>query len=196
MTFEHSTSEAMPHQTWRVRTLLTDEQQSMALVRFELLRPHLEEGVPLSRIAEQSGQSLRTLRRWVANWRARGMAGLVARRRSDCGGRRLPEELRRLIEGLALQRPPPSGRSIYRKVKRVATERGWRLPSYSVVADIIRRLAPALRMLANHGSKAYSQTFDLLHRREAERPNESGKPTTRHSTSRSSMRKGSQRDRG
>lgn len=172
MPFDPTTSDPMPQQQWRVRPLLTDEEQKVARDRFELLRPHLEDGVPLTRIAEQTGQKLRTLRRWVSDWRERGMAGLVARRRADRGGRRLAEELRRLIEGLSLQRPRPSARSVHRKVVRVAAERGWRPPSYSLVADIIQRMAPALRMLANQGSKAYSETFDLLHRREAERPNE------------------------
>ena len=44
-------------------------------------------------------------------------------------------------------------------------------PSYAQVRAVGARLSPGLLVLAHEGSKAYCDTFDLLHRREAERPN-------------------------
>jgi putative transposase len=84
----------------------------------------------------------------------------------------MPSELQRLIEGLALRKPRPSAAAIYRQVRRVAAQQGWRPPSYSTVYDVLRRLDPALVTLAHEGRKAYKERFDLLHRREASRPNE------------------------
>jgi hypothetical protein len=40
-----------------------------------------------------------------------------------------------------------------------------------MVYDLIRRLPPSLLTLAHRGGKVYSETFDLVHRREASKPN-------------------------
>jgi putative transposase len=42
-----------------------------------------------------------------------------------------------------------------------------RKPSYAVVHRIVRNLPAGLLMLAHRGNKAYSEGFDLVHRREA-----------------------------
>ncbi|MFL5806076.1 MAG: tyrosine-type recombinase/integrase [Roseiflexaceae bacterium] len=78
----------------------------------------------------------------------------------------------RAIEGLALQRPPPSAATIHRQIGPIAREHGWPVPSYTSVYDIIQQLDPALITLAHHGPKVYGETFDLIHRREASQPNE------------------------
>ncbi len=41
-------------------------QSDTALARYRLLRPALEEGVPLARLAREAGIPLRTAQRWVA----------------------------------------------------------------------------------------------------------------------------------
>src|SRR5207247_4050325 len=86
--------------------------------------------------------------------------------------RRLSPELQKLIEGLALRRPPPTAAHIHRQITPIAQARGWDLPSYRTVAALIQRLDPALVTLAHEGAKAYKEAFDLLYRREASRPNE------------------------
>jgi hypothetical protein len=53
----------------------------------------------------------------------------------------------------------------------VANEHGWPAPSYDTVYSVIRRLDPALVTLAHHGSKVYSDRYDLLYRREAAHSN-------------------------
>jgi putative transposase len=76
------------------------------------------------------------------------------------------------VEGLALRTPPPSAASVHRQVMAVAQAQGWAVPSYSTVYGIMRSLAPALVTLAQEGSSAYRETFDLLSRWEASGPNE------------------------
>ena len=53
----------------------------------------------------------------------------------------------------------------------IARQRNEKVPSYAVVYDIVRRLPDDLVMLAHEGAKAYGDSFELVHRREAEQPN-------------------------
>ncbi|MER7000962.1 leucine zipper domain-containing protein [Streptomyces sp. NPDC000410] len=84
---------------------LTGYQREAEMLRSAVLRPHFEDAVPLARAAGEAGVACRTAQRWAAAYRDRSLAGLVRTRRSDAGHRRIPEELRHLIEGLALRRP-------------------------------------------------------------------------------------------
>jgi putative transposase len=60
-------------------------------------------------------------------------------------------------------------------VRRKAVEAARKLdanpPSYDVVYSLIRKLAPALVTMAHEGMKAYSESFDLVHRVESDAPN-------------------------
>lgn len=150
---------------------LTEAQRRRALARFRLLRPFLEDGVPLGRIAREQGVTLRTAQRWVAGYRRDGLAGLVRRVRADRGGHRLSTPLQQLIEGLALQTPRRISAAIHRQVAAVAARQGWRAPGYKLVRAVVREMDPALPTLAHAGAKGYAQAFELLHRREAERAN-------------------------
>jgi hypothetical protein len=46
---------------------LTDPERQAASERFRVILPFLEASVPLKRIAEEPGKSLRSLRYWVAS---------------------------------------------------------------------------------------------------------------------------------
>jgi putative transposase len=151
---------------------LSDTVRTAALERFHIIRPFLEEGVPLPTLAQHHALSLRTARRWVQLYRAGGLVALGRKRRVDKGARRaLPPQLTQVVEALALKKPAPSVATIHRKVAAIATEQGVHVPSYDVVHDIVRQIDPALVTLAHEGSKAYSDTFELLYRREADAPN-------------------------
>lgn len=52
-------------------------QDEQAMARFAVLRPHLENGVPLTRAAAAGGIPVRTAGRWLARYRQSGIAGLV-----------------------------------------------------------------------------------------------------------------------
>ena len=45
---------------------LTEAQRQVAMERFAVLQPHLEEDVPLARAARQAGVPIRTAERWLA----------------------------------------------------------------------------------------------------------------------------------
>jgi putative transposase len=123
-------------------TSLSEPQRLLALERFTLLRPALEEGVPLTQVARVQGVPLRTARRWVQQYRQHGLAGLVRTARADRGQRHLTTQLQLLIEGLALRTPRPSVAAVHRQVTKVAEEQGWTPPSYATVYAIIRQLDP------------------------------------------------------
>jgi putative transposase len=153
-------------------THLTEAQRALAFARFARLRPHLEEDIPLTQVAEEAQIPLRTAQRWVTRYRQHGLAGLVRPHRKDAGTHRLPAALQELIEGLALQKPALSAAAIQRQVIAVADQHGWARPSYDQVYAIVRHLDPAVVTLAHEGTKAYRDRFDLLYRREASMPNE------------------------
>lgn len=123
-------------------------QRDGALGRWRVLRPHLEDGVPLPRAAGEAGVALRTAQRWLTRYRAGGLAALARAARADRGTRRQPEELRLLIEGQALRRPGPSAAHVHRVLVDVAAEQGWPVPSYATVYAVIRGIAPAMRTLS------------------------------------------------
>jgi putative transposase len=151
---------------------LSESGRAEAHRRWLVLRPHLDDGVPLTRVAAQSGIPHRTLQRWLARYRAGGLAGLSRTVRADRGRSRFPEPLRLLAEGLALRTPAPSAAQVHRQVTEVAEREGWPVPSYSAVYAIICGIDPALRTLAVEGARRYAEVFELVYRRQADRPNE------------------------
>jgi putative transposase len=144
---------------------------SKALARFRLLQPHLEQDIPLARIAAECGIAERTLRRWLAAWRTHAIGGLERVRRSDAGvTRRLAPEIEALVRSLATRRPRPTAAAIHRRVQAEATARGLAAPSYSVVAGIVRGIEPA-RIAAATDAAAYRDRHELVHRRDADAAN-------------------------
>ena len=79
----------------------------------------------------------------------------------------MPREMRELIEGMALRRPPPRVAEVFRAVGRIAEDRGWRAPSYTVVRLVIVGLDRGLLALAHHGPDAYRDRYELVLRRES-----------------------------
>ncbi|RYD26438.1 MAG: transposase, partial [Verrucomicrobiaceae bacterium] len=151
---------------------LTEEERATALERFRVLQPHLEQGLFLTEVAAATGILYRTLSRWVSLYRRMGLAALARKSRADKGERRgFPPRILQTIEGLALRRPRLPVATIYRQVSQLAREQGEKPPGYKVVYDIVRKLPADLMMLAQEGAKAYSDTFDLVHRQEAAHSN-------------------------
>jgi len=140
--------------------------------RMAVLRPYLVDGVPLARVAAEAGTPIRTVRRWIARYRADGPAGLARPPRPEAGKRTFPKELVELIEGMALLKPPPSIATIHRRITGLAGERGWRPPSYGSVRSIVGGIDPAMATLAHEGAAAFRDKYELVHRHRAARPNE------------------------
>lgn len=122
-------------------TDLPEAARAHAQARFAVLRPHLDDGVPLTRIAQTHGIPLRTLHAWMRAYRHTGLAGLARKVRADRGQHRLPTALVEFIQGLALRTPRPSVAAVYRQVVPVARNQGWPVPGYSTVTAIVRGLS-------------------------------------------------------
>ena len=150
---------------------LSEERRRQAIARFAVLRTHLEDGVPLTRVASGAGVPLRTAQRWLARYRQDGLAGLARPVRRDAGGRRSPADLVALIEGMGLKRPRSSAAAIHRRIGTIAKAEGWRVPSYGTVHAILARLDPAMVTLAQDGLAAFRDRYELIHRHRAEAPN-------------------------
>jgi putative transposase len=151
---------------------LSEAQREQAMVRFAVLRPHLEDNVSLPRAAGAAGVPVRTARRWLARYRVGGLVGLARLARADAGQRRLPNEIVETIEGLFLRKPRPSAAAIHRRVLKLAKERHWPPPSYSNVYTVIRDLDPGMVTLAHDGAAAYRDRYELIYRHRADRPNQ------------------------
>jgi putative transposase len=105
-------------------------------------------------------------------YRNSGLAALGRRGRSDRGGHRgLSSEILEIIEAPALQKPLLPVAVIQRQASQIALDLGQKAPSYRVVRAVVKTIPADLLTLAHEGKKAYSETFELVCRREADRPN-------------------------
>jgi putative transposase len=151
---------------------MSEAIRELAMSRFRLIQPHLEEGRSLRLVAADASLSFRTAQRWVSKYQKLGLAALVRKSREDRGGRRVVSpKIKAAIEGLALERPPLPIRSIFRQVRAFAQATGEPMPGYGTVYDLVRNVPNSLLTLAHQGGKAYSEGYDLVHRREAARSN-------------------------
>ena len=138
---------------------LSAANRERALEQFYWLRPVLEEGVPLKRLARERGVPLRTAQRWLQRYRVSGLAGLSHQTRADRGRRRrLPTDLQEVIEGLALRKPAPSVASVYRRVCNLAAAHEWPRPSYATVYSVIT--PPSWRSWGEHVEVAVRSAGD------------------------------------
>jgi len=103
---------------------LSEADRSRALERFHVLRPCVEDGVSLAKLAREHELRLRTLQRWLHAYRQSGLIGLVRKSRNDRGRRLVSAEFQQLIEGLALRRPPLSSAAVYREATATARAHG------------------------------------------------------------------------
>lgn len=151
---------------------LPEADRQKAVERLCLLQPYLNGERPLTLVAREAGIPYRTAQRWVSLYHRLGPAALARKERGDRGVRRtLSPRMQKVVEGLALQKPPIPITAVYRQAHRIAEQLGEKPVSYSVVYDVVRQLPADLVMLAHEGDKAYADAFELVLRREAERPN-------------------------
>ncbi len=150
--------------------LLSEADWQDAQQKYNAIRPFLDEGVQLTKLARAQGLPIRTLTRWVEKFRSKGIAGLVKAVRTR-RGIRASATLQNLIEGLALKSPRLSIAAIYRYLKTHEVDIGEPIPSYSSIYRIVQLINPSLLTLAHDGRQAYADKYDLVHRTEAEMSN-------------------------
>jgi putative transposase len=144
-----------------------------ALDLFRMIKRHMDGGISIRKIAEETGYSERKLYRAIRSFRQKGIQGLRRNARADKGKRRkVTEEVQKAIEGLCLKTPKPPVMWVCRQIADSCRQKCLPAPSYSVVLDIYHQLDRRLKTLAEKGDKAYEQEFDPLLRREAECPND------------------------
>lgn len=138
-----------------------------------MLDRYFDGQVTVEQIARKAGVTPRTVWRKIKARQEKGLNGLQRMARSDKGKRRkLESDLHESIEGLYLRVPKPTVVWVHEQITE-ACKRGDRpVPGYTVVWEICRDLDRRLKVLAHEGDAAYEQEYDILIRREAERPNE------------------------
>ena len=140
--------------------------------RFQVLLPHLHDGVPLARAAAQADVPLRTAQRWLQRYRAGGLDGLARSPRTSAG-RLTDAQLVKVIEGMALRKPRPSLASITRRAASIAAAAQGSNPlCYSTVRAIVGSLDPAMLTLAHDGPGVFRDTYELVYRRGCLHPNQ------------------------
>ena len=146
--------------------------ESRALERYRLIEPFLQGAKTLASVAGQADVNLRTAQRWVDLYRKHGLEALAHKQRVDRGLKRaMSPRMVETIEGLALEKPRVPISAIYRDLKEFAAKTGERLPSYPAVYRVVKAIPISLMTLAHSGGRMYCERFDLVHRREAARPN-------------------------
>lgn len=149
------------------------KQQLSAIEKFHIIQPHLEDNVSKIEIARLHGLDRKTIAHWLSCYQTEGLSGLKRKNRIDRGQPAyINDDLKKVIEALALKNPPISISAIHRKAIRIAQHQEWNNPSYKVVYRIIKQLNSSLKLLAHKGSKAYAQSYELIYRRESNKPNQ------------------------
>lgn len=147
-------------------------QAPVSSADLRLIEPYLEERRSLQVVAADANLSFRTAQSWVSLYRKFGLAAFARKAREDRGAKRvISPTIKATIEGLALDRPPLPIRSICRQVRDFSQATGESIPKYGTVYDLVHGVPSGLLTLAHHGSKAYGESYELVHRREAARSN-------------------------
>ena len=73
---------------------------------------------------------------------------------------------------MALRRPASSIAHVHRHATTAASANGWPVPSYSTMRAIVAAIDRGMLTLARDGPVRYRERFELVYRREAERPNQ------------------------
>ncbi len=139
---------------------------------FRLIQPYLDGEWDVHSVAAEAKLSVRTAQRWANCYKRAGLSALARKPNKDRGARGvvLPKT-RAANEGLAFERPTLPVRPVDRHVRQFAETCGEPVPGYETVCDLVRQLPTGLLTLVHLGAKTYGETFHLVHRREAVRPN-------------------------
>ena len=150
----------------------SDEKRNAAVEKFKIIGSHFTDGVPLSSLSQESGVPLRTLQRWKKSYQDFGLKGLIHQTRSDAEIIKIDPEVKKIIKNIVLKNKNISVATIHRKAADECDSKKLTRPGYYQVYREVKTIPKDLIILAREGSKAYRTEFDLIHTREASRPNE------------------------
>lgn len=144
-----------------------------AFNKYLIIKPYLEEETSLSSIAINNKIAIRTLQRWVAQYKKDGLESLNRKQRSDLGKyRKITEQTKGIIEGLFLHKKNISIANINRKINGYHKEHNIALTNYYTVRKIVQSLPKDMVTLAKSGDKAYADKYEIIMRRESKYPNQ------------------------
>jgi leucine-zipper of insertion element IS481 len=119
---------------------LTERQRAVACNGGRCCGPVIEDGMPLTTMAREHAVPVRTARRWLARYRAHGLAGLARTGRADNGSRRVHPELVRVMHADNLDALGPCTCPLLTPPGAVVPGGGW---SSGLTADLAARAKPA-----------------------------------------------------
>lgn len=150
----------------------SDAKRKAAVEKFKIINPHFTDGVLLLSISQERNIPLRTLQRWKKSYQDFGLKGLIHQTRSDAEIIKIDPEVKRIIKNTVLKNKNISIATIHRKIVDECESKRLAHPSYHQVYREVKIIPKDLIILSREGSKAYRTEFDLIHTREASRPNE------------------------
>ena len=143
-----------------------------SLEKYRIIEPILQNRASISTVANYHNIPIRTIQHWKTVFQREGINALERKKRSDENRNRLfPDSLVELVKALALQKPPMSVSNIHRRIQSVCKKDSLPSPSYHWVYQQIKAIPANLFTLAQKGSKAYKQQFELLFRHDSSASN-------------------------
>lgn len=144
-----------------------------ALSKYLIIKPYLAQESNLSAISNAKGVAIRTLQRWIAQYKKAGLQNLNRKKRSDLGQyRKVTEQIKGMIEGLFLHKQNISIANITRKINEYYKEQSIAPVNYYTVRKIVQNLPEDMVTLAKYGDKAYMDKYEIIMRRESKYPNQ------------------------
>jgi putative transposase len=143
-----------------------------SLEKYRIIEPILQNRAAISAVAKYHDIPLRTLQHWKTVFQRDGISALERKKRTDENKHRIfPDSIIALVKAFALQKPPMSVSNIHKRIKTICQKDAIPFPSYNWVYQQSKAIAPDLLTLAQKGSKAYKQQFELLFRHDSKTSN-------------------------
>lgn len=141
--------------------------------KYNIISPYLKRESNLSNIASKTNINLRTLQRWVKIYEMQGLIGLSRKKRGDIGCcRKIKNDIKNAIEGLALKKENMSIATITRIVNEYCIEQKLDKVSYYTIRKVIKKIPDDLKVLAKNGDKVYGDKYEMIIRRTSKYPNQ------------------------
>ena len=141
--------------------------------KYNVISAYLKKESSLSNIASTININLRTLQRWVKDYKTNGLLGLSRKKRKDSGNyRSVQNNLKDAIEGLALKKENISVATITRIVNEYCIEQKLNAVNYYTIRKVIKKIPDDLKVLAKNGDKVYGDKYEMIIRRTSKYPNQ------------------------
>jgi len=151
----------------------TNEERDYIYKKYKIIEPYINKECSLKSIARNRKIPLRTLTSWVQKYKSLGLVALARQSRKDKGvSRSINTNLINIVKALYLEHPSSSCATIHRLILKHCEYGKLVPPSYRSICNIISLIPDDIVTLSHKGSKAYKQKYDLLHTRNADKPNQ------------------------